>query len=238
MGNSYFQFKQFRIEQSDCAMKVGTDGVLLGAWADLKGIKRAIDVGAGTGLLALMLAQRQPRLKIDAVEIEGTCFLQLLDNIGRSPWQDRIEGHHVPIQEYAQQSSQKYDLLISNPPFFQRSSKSATLGKALARHDDFLSQEDLLEASDKLLNENGRLVVIYPPSEANSFQQKAEIKGFFLHRLLNIYPHPRKNIKRKLLDFSRHIQPVEESDLFIELEKRHQYSEEYRKLTKEFYLKF
>jgi len=237
MSNSYFQFKQFRIEQDRCAMKVGTDGVLLGAWSKVDHAEHILDIGTGTGLLTLMLAQKSKAF-IDAIDIDLDSFEQANQNILSSPWYRRIKLYHISAQQYTEQSIETYDLIISNPPFFINSSKSSNPSKQLARHDDSLSQDELLQISMKLLNDNGRLSVIYPIIEALQFQKKASLLGLFQTRTLLIYPNEHKDPKRILMEFSKLYSALEEKELFIEQGGRHNYSSEYKNLTKEYYLKF
>lgn len=216
-------------------MKVGTDGILLGAWVNVKNTRSILDVGTGTGLIALMLAQRS-QAQIDAVEIDEVASIQARENVQRSPWCDRIQVHHNSIQNYAMECTQKYDLLISNPPFFRNASRTLETTRNLARHDDSLSKSDLLQAGNQLLSEQGRLAVIYPPEEAITFQEKAEYLGFFCCRKIQIKTTQKGVIKRVAMEWGKERSSCEDSSLTIETDE-HSYSSEFTALTKDFYLK-
>ena len=153
-----FDFKQFSICQDQCAMKVGTDGVLLGAWAD--GGRRILDIGTGTGIIALMMAQRFPDAAIDAIEIDHDACRQAAGNIAATPFADRIRIHECPIQHF--QPTMRYDVIVSNPPYFINSMKNPDKKRATARHTDTLSPRDLFMAAEKMLDENGIFSIIIP----------------------------------------------------------------------------
>lgn len=234
MSNHYFQFKQFTVNQQRTAMKVGTDGVLLGAWTDVKNANSILDIGTGTGLIALMLAQRS-NAAIDAIEIEENAYMQATENVQASIFNDRIKVIHCSLQDF--KPTKKYDLIVSNPPYFVESLKNPVQEKALARHNDALSQEDLLAFAEKYLSENGRLAVILPVEQGRAMREKAKDYSLFCHRLTRVIPCEGANAKRLLLEFSRENQPYEETALQIETDKRHIYSDEFKRLTKDFYLK-
>jgi len=247
MPNPYFRFKQFTIFQDRCAMKVGTDGVLLGAWVNLQGVRRILDIGTGTGLIALMLAQRslgQPA-QIDAVELDADACAQAQENVRRppqggaqaSPWSTRIQVHLGSAQDYAATCPHRYDLLVSNPPFFTNVSKARSPSRTLARHSVALPQADLLQIAVQLLRENGRLAVIYPPESAQHFQEKAEAFGLACNRKLYVQPTPTRPIKRILLELSFTPSPYQESSLTLET-SHHLYTPEFVALIKDFYLKY
>jgi tRNA1(Val) A37 N6-methylase TrmN6 len=163
--NNWFRFKQFTIRQEGAAMKVGTDGVLLGAWATVPVPgSRVLDVGSGTGLIALMLAQRTLDVHVDALEIDPSSAEQALENFQASPWADRIACFQTSLQDYTPVSKFKYELIICNPPFFTSSLKTSSREKNLARHDDSLSLEDLLSCSTSLLTPTGTLSLVQPIS--------------------------------------------------------------------------
>ena len=238
MPNPYFQFKQFRIDQSGAAMKVGTDGVLLGAWANLDGAeKRILDIGTGTGLIALMAAQRCPLAGIDAVEIDETAARQAEENIKISPWPYRIEVYPVPMQDFIREDTMPYDHILSNPPFFADSLKAPDGLRAAARHTDTLSFEELASSVSSLLAPAGLFSVIYPVDEAGTFQEIAEKNGLFCNRRTWVRGTPDKPFKRILLEFSRRKHLLTEDELTIE-SARHEYTPEYIALTRDFYLKF
>ena len=238
MPNDYFQFKQFTIYQRGAAMKVGTDSVLLGAWANVSEKTAILDVGTGSGILAIMLAQRNASACIDAVEIDESSFTQAVENVTRSPWSDRIRLYSQPFQQFVEKSVYMYDLIVSNPPFFNRSLLSPDGRKNLARHTDSLSQEDLLSGTVKLLKPNGVLSVVLPVAEGELFVSKAAEYNLFCHRKTTVKPNPDKPPKRLLLEFSRSRRGMVESELCVEEGVRHAYTAAYVNLTKDFYLNF
>ena len=241
MRNSCFYFKQFAIAQDKCAMKVGTDGILLGAWARLPEKAQILDIGTGTGLLALMLAQRSqssntfPNTFIDAVEIDHDAYQQAKENIESSPWRDRINIDHASIQDWAITCSRQYDLIISNPPFFENAFKPSQNSRNLARHSDSLSQTDILQIASQLLNPNGHLAVIYPTDLANNFLAKAQSFNLFCDRQVHVKPTPQSPVKRILLELSPTQYPSQATTLTIE-ESKHLYTQDYIALVKDFYL--
>ena len=236
--NSSFYFKQFTIFQDKCAMKVGTDGILLGSWANILGNSQILDIGTGTGLLALMLAQRSQssiNTVIDAVEIDHDAYLQATDNVKRSPWCDRIDVYHASIQDFAANHFKQYDLIISNPPFFENAYKSSQESRTLARHNDSLLQTDILQITAQLLKSNGHLAVIYPTDLANNFQDKAKAFNLFCDRKVYVKPTPKSSVKRILLELSKTKSLCQENMLTIE-EEKHIYTKDYINLVKDFYL--
>jgi tRNA1Val (adenine37-N6)-methyltransferase len=235
-SNPYFKFKQFTIFQDQCAMKVGTDGVLLGAWTEVEKSENILDIGTGTGLIALMLAQRS-MAKIDAVEIDERSCIQAKENVALSPWKERIKIYHFSIQDYTNCCSMRYNLIISNPPFFENASKASKPARTVARHTDLLSPIDLLNVAKQLLKEDGRLAVIYPTEAANSFQNMAQEYGFFCHQKLFVKPTPTSSVKRILMEFSLNSNNYAENTLTIETD-RHRYTPEFIDLVKDFYLKY
>ena len=238
MRNHSFQFKQFTIWQDKCAMKVGTDGILLGAWVNLTENAQILDFGTGTGLLALILAQRSQtslHTTIVAVEIDDEAYQQATDNIQKSPWGDRIQTYHSSIQNFAINCSQQYDLIISNPPFFENAYKASQASRTLARHSDSLLQTDILEIANQLLKPDGHLAVIYPTDLAHKFLSKAREFDLWCDRQVNIKPTPQGSIKRIALEFSKTQFLFRETSLTIE-ESKHIYTEDYIALVKDFYL--
>lgn len=217
-------------------MKVGTDGVLVGAWTDTTGAQQILDIGTGTGLIALMLAQRSLS-QIDAVEIDEDACIQAKENVERSPWSERIRVYHCSGQDYATTCRKRYDLLVSNPPFFENAYKAPRKARAVARHSDSLRQVDVLEIAEQLLHENGRIAVIYPTESAEIFQEKAEAFGFFCNRKLSVKPTLESQIKRIIMELSKSQFPYQETTLTIESAKNI-YTAEFIALIKDFYLKY
>lgn len=238
MANTYFQFKQFKINQEGSAMKVGTDGVLLGAWADVNGAKSFLDIGTGTGLIALMLAQRTTSdANIEAVEIDSLSYQQAVNNIQDCPWSDRIEAHHASFQDFASKSTTKYDVIVSNPPYFINSLKASSEARSAARHTDGLPFENLIEGAKTLLNPHGRFSVILPVAEGDYFIRLARITGFSLSKRIEVLPNPGKPAKRLLIEFLLNTIKTIEGQVCVENGERHVYSPEYIELCKDFYLK-
>ncbi len=200
MANNYFSFKQFTIYQDKAAFKVGTDGVLLGAAADVKAARRILDIGSGTGVVAIMLAQRC-EADIVALEPDSDSFIQCCENVNLCRWSDRINVEHLSLQQY--EDKQKFDLIVTNPPYFSGSMKNPDPGKAASRHNDSLSDADLLSNVSRLLEDNGRLQLILPAVEGYLFIAEAAGWGFYCNSLLKIRPLPSSEVRRLILTFSR-----------------------------------
>lgn len=229
-----FRFKQFTVNQDRCAFKVGTDGVLLGAWANLEGAGRILDIGTGSGLLALMAAQRNPAAVIDAVEIDPAAARQAGENFAASPWSSRLTAYHTAIQEY-HPAGDRYDVILCNPPFFIGSTPNPNTEKKRARHCDTLTHHDLLSASGRLLAAGGHLQLILPVREATDLTERATGSGWFLRRKTVVFPLPGKPAKRHLVDLSLESGDYREDFLIIEHE-HHRYHEKHQELTRDFYL--
>ena len=235
MAGNYFSFKQFTIYQDKAAFKVGTDGVLLGATADLTGVSRILDAGTGTGLIALMLAQRCGA-EIVAIEPDYDSYIQCCYNVSGSRWNDRINVEQTTLQNF--NPGYKFDLIISNPPFFTDSLKNPDPRKSASRHNDSFTNPELLKGASRLMAEGGRLQVILPYAEGNIFIAEASEYGFYCNNILKIRPLPTSEIRRMILTFSKQLLTPTEKFLTIEHGNRHDFTEEYINLTKEFYLKF
>ncbi|MDM9630317.1 tRNA1(Val) (adenine(37)-N6)-methyltransferase [Robiginitalea aurantiaca] len=235
--NPDFRFKAFSIRQDRGAMKVGTDGVLVGAWASLEHNPDAIlDIGAGTGLIALMLAQRSGAEIIDAVEADAEAFEECVENFEASPWADRLFCYHTGFAEFASEIEEPYALIVSNPPFFQEQVGSGNPARDQARQASALPFETLIDGVVRLLAPEGRFALILPVNAEASFLKKAQRRGLFPRRRTRVKGNPQASVKRILLELSRQEEPCIENTLTIELE-RHQYTPEYTELTREFYLK-
>lgn len=236
--DSVFQFKQFSIKQSQSSMKVGTDGTLLGAWCNVDDKYRILDIGTGTGLIALMMAQRNYLATIDAIEIEKNAYEEALHNINHSPWVDRINCSNKPLQEFA--PDHNYDLIVSNPPFFDNSYLNKDENKAMARHTESLRFSDIISFSKRYLYESGILSLILPPKEAELFEKEALTQNFFLVRRTKVFSTTlSEKPVRVLMEFSKEQTDfIKENSLCIETSERHQFTEEYIELTKDFFLKF
>jgi tRNA1Val (adenine37-N6)-methyltransferase len=235
---SKFQFKQFTVEQDRCAMKIGTDGVLLGAWVPVEQNPFSIlDIGTGTGIIALMLAQRSTAQQIDALEIDEQAYEQATDNLENSPWNDRLFCFHAGLDEFMEEPEDEYDLIVSNPPFYAEDYKTNNDQRDLARFQDALPFEDLIEAADLLLSENGILAVIIPFKEEDRFLAIAKEFELYPTKITRVKGTPTAEIKRSLLALSRNKTTLFSIDeLTIEI-GRHEYTPEYIALTQDFYLK-
>jgi tRNA1Val (adenine37-N6)-methyltransferase len=236
--NNYFQFKQFRIIQERSAMKVGMDGVLLGAWANHSGAGRILDIGTGTGLIALMMAQENSLAQIDAIEVDPEAFDEAVLNCQQSPWNERIKLELCSFQEFSERINLKYDLIVSNPPFFTNGVKAPLENRAQARHSDSLPLDVLILGAAGILNENGRISLVLPIESLPEVEQLAILNKLFISRLCRIKPNPIKPEFRILIELTNSECPIQESELMIEFEKHHDYTPEYKELTKDFYLKF
>lgn len=236
--NPYFQFKQFRIVHEQSAMKVGVDGVLLGAWADVEGANRILDIGTGTGLIALMMAQRNALAVIDAVEIEPSAYKECLFNIQQSPWGNRMNVECCPFQQWAEKSILKYDLIVSNPPYFGNGVKAPLESRAQARHSDQLPLGDLIAGIANLLGKNGRAALILTVESLPELERLVSINHLFISRICRVKPNPQKPVFRILVEISHSPVELQEEQLMIEFETHFDYTPEYRQLTKDFYLKF
>ncbi len=179
MSSQEFVFKQFTILQDKCAMKVGTDAVLLGSWVNTSNTKKVLDIGTGTGIISLMLAQKSDAT-IDAIDIDANACMQALQNASNCRWKDRIHIHHISLQQFAASSDHRYDLIVSNPPYFVDSSKASEESRTNARHTDQLPFDDLLNGVLNLLSPEGKFYVILPTKESQVFREMAEKQHLFL----------------------------------------------------------
>jgi len=236
--NNYFQFKQFRIIQEQSAMKVGMDGVLLGAWADASGAERILDIGTGTGLIALMMAQKSNVTQIDAIEIDPEAFPEAFLNVQQSPWNGRIQIELSSFQEFTEQTDRKYDLIVSNPPFFTNGIKAPIENRAQARHSHSLPLNVLISGAARLLNENSRISLVLPIESLQEVEKLATLNVLFISRLCRVKPNPIKPEFRILIELTNSECAIQESELMIEFEKHHDYTPDYKELTQDFYLKF
>ena len=235
---STFNFKQFTVQQDKCAMKIGTDGVLLGAWCPIDNNPFSVlDIGAGTGILSLMLAQRSNAEQIDSLEIDEEAYEQCMENFENSPWSDRLFCFHAGLDEFVDEPEDEYDIIISNPPFYSEDYKTDSSQRDLARFQDALPFEDLIEAADLLLSENGIFAVIIPYKEEERFIDLCAEVELFPVKVTRVKGSHTTPIVRSLLAFKRYELSVLTADeLVIEI-SRHEYTDDYINLTKDFYLK-
>ncbi len=234
--NNWFEFKQFRIVQQRAAMKVGTDGVLLGAWTLLNDAARVLDIGSGTGLIALMLAQRSEAI-IDAVEIDEPASEETLSNFQQSPWSTRLTVYNTGFREYILNKSGLYDLIVSNPPYFVNSLKTQNAALSVARHNDQLSFDELITGAGKLLCVSGRLCVIIPGDSLVEFREIARLADLYLYHQTLVIPKAGKSPKRVLLEFGKNPCYPFYDDLTI-LDEFGRYTKKFMELTEPFYPAF
>ncbi len=233
-----FQFKQFSVQDDKCAMKIGTDGVLLGAWSPIENNPKSIlDIGTGTGIIALMLAQRTNAQQIDAIEIDENAYEQATENFENSPWSDRLFCFHAGLDELIEDPEDEYDLIVSNPPFYSEDYKTNDQSRDLARFQDAMPFEDLVEAADLLLSENGIFAVIIPYKEEENFIDLCAESELYPIKITRVKGSHTTPIVRSLLAFKRfELSTLNTNELVIEI-NRHEYTNEYIELTKDFYLK-
>lgn len=217
-------------------MKVGTDGVLLGAWAEISGAEKILDIGTGTGLIAIMAAQRSESSKIHGVEIDQNACEQAAENAKNCPWKERIEIFKDSIQDFSKTSFESYDLILSNPPFFSGGTFSDNQDRNSVRHTVKLPHGDLLASARKLLSKNGKFCVILPYLEGLRFEEMAKQYSFFCTKILEVKPLENKSIERLLLQFERSEKPQVKEELIIQNQGRNNWTEDYIKLTGDFYL--
>ncbi|MGB6268385.1 MAG: methyltransferase [Olleya sp.] len=232
-----FKFKQFSVNQEQCAMKIGTDSVLLGAWTPLDTNPFSVlDIGAGTGVLSLILAQRSNAQVIDAIEIDELAYEQCVDNFEVSSWSDRLFCYHADLAEFTEEIEDKYDLIISNPPFYSENFKTENEQRDLARFTDALPFGHLIESVSQLLAIDGVFSVVIPFKEEADFITLASAVKLYPNKIMHVKGSPSSDIKRSLLVFSFRESEIKTETLIIET-SRHKYTESYINLTKDFYLK-
>ena len=237
--NVAFNFKQFSIVQDNCVMKLNTDGVLLGAWCEVEGVKNVLDIGTGTGIIALMVAQRASRnAKITAVDIDEGACLDAKINVSNSPFLDNIEVVNAAVQDFAFAATQEYDLIISNPPFFTGGTFSANENKANVRHAIKLPHGELLSSVQKLLSPTGRFALILPYLEGLRMIELAERAHLVPVRITEVISKTDRPIERLLIEFSKKPATCKSTQIVIHDIEKNDYHEDYINLTKDFYLKF
>jgi len=229
-----FRFKQFSVAHDQCAMPVGTDGTLLGAWIPIANASAALDIGTGSGLIALMLAQRSKALQIDAVEIDPMAATQASENVVNSPFDGRIQVHQVSIQDFAQTSHKQYDLIVCNPPFFSGGALSSDKRRNQVRHTLKLSHGDLLDSCRTLLSKNGKLSL--PLIEGLRFQEMSSRYGFFCNHITEVQDRPGSKVVRLLLSFQRSACEMEKDHLILKTADGKSRSDAHQQLVSAFYL--
>lgn len=233
-----FKFKQFTIDQSKTAMKVCTDACIFGAYIQPNSRKKILDIGAGTGLLSLMMAQRTES-KIDAVEIDENAYNQALENISESVFKNQISVYHCSVQDFSKNQNNDYDLIVSNPPFFQNSLKSPNIQANKAHHDTTLTFEELVQSVKKLLASEGEFKVLLPPFEMQTFEKIALKNQLFLNQKLKVRHSSKHKIFREICSFSYQKTEIpQENELNIYEDDNKTYSENFKSLLKDYYLIF
>jgi tRNA1Val (adenine37-N6)-methyltransferase len=229
-----FTFKQFGVHHDKSSLRVGTDAVLLGAWADISDSHNILEIGTGCGVIALALAQRS-EASIIAIEIDQSSSFQAQENFHISPWKERLKSIHCSLQEYQNEFS--FDLIVSNPPFFDNAFKAPDEKRNNARHTDTLSFEELVHSASNLLTSNGRFCVILPYDQHINFETICLSKGLYLSNILKIRPKSGKEFNRVLMSFEKKNTVPSSATLIIRNEDN-SYTSDYKELTKDFYLKF
>ena len=234
-ANTFFQFKQFIIHQDLCAMKVGTDGVLLGAWTTVKPNDRILDVGTGTGLIALMLAQKDSSLQVKAIDINEDAVSQALSNVKLSSFESQIQVEQICLSQL--DDVECYDLIVSNPPYFNRSLQSHDAKRNLARHTDSLSLDLLFTKISKMLHPSGRFCMVYPMQDVVLVEKSASSNGLIITKKMTVYPTSESNPKRVIWEFQKSnvVSKPLVIDLVIEKE-RHVYTDAFKAIVKDYYL--
>jgi len=218
-------------------MRVGTDSVLIGSWTEISGVSTILDIGSGTGVIAIMMAQRT-NAKIDTIEIDKDAFKQTQENIARCPWPKRINAYHSSVQDYVKTSTKKYNRIISNPPYFENSLKPGSEKRALSRHAGSLTGNQLIDSAIELLLPNGKFALIYPYEQHKNFIAMAIRKGLFCIRITEVFSTIKNPPFRAMMEFSQIPEKCEVSQLCIYNEKMNGYTEDYQKLTSDFYLQW
>lgn len=240
-----FRFRQFEIHQNRCAMKVGTDAILLGAWSQSQSPGRILDIGTGTGVIALMLAQRFSAACVDGVEIDAEASEQARENVARSPWPDRINIICSAIADLP--FGQTYDLIVSNPPWFDDGMSTHSPARDVARHSVKLTHRQLIDQASRRLSTAGDFCVILPAVQAKPFMQLAEQAALCCSQICYVKPTANADTKRVLMRYTKTTSLLNDpstkrnrltEELVVELSQRHHYSAEFQELTKEFYLRF
>lgn len=233
-----FKFKKFSVYQDQCLMKLGTDSVLLGTWTSSVGQQKVLDIGTGTGVIALIIAQNNSKATVDGIEIDADSAAQASANFEESPFYDRLKVIHQAVQTYAEENEGNYDLLVCNPPFFTGGTLSEIGGRNAARHTVKLPHADLIHTARKLLHDQGRLNLILPTIEGLRFEELAKTYGFFARKITEVFSKPNKPVERLLMSFSKLQGNIERDSITIQKDSqlRNDWTEEYKSLTQDFYL--
>lgn len=234
MSNNWFRFKQFLIRQERSAMKVGTDGVLLGAWAESHHPRHILDIGTGTGLIALMMAQRYGEALVDAIERDPGSAREAAENISASPWSNRITLIQADFMLW--EPTETYDLIVCNPPYFKNSLLPPGAERSAARHEHSLTLPVLISKSSRLLTDDGSLAAIIPAGRLSDVEEAARASGLHLNKILQVRGTHKAPVKRILIRLDKNLLPAEMRELVLESDQRGIISDEYRELVRDFYL--
>ena len=234
MSEDSFHFRQFCIHQDKCAMKVGTDAVLLGSWIKTGTAKRILDIGTGTGVIALMLAQKSNAM-IDAIDIDENAWLQSKQNFISSPWFDRMHSRHISFQCLVEEQPESYDLIVTNPPYFHHASKPIIPSRLNARHNEALTFDDLVSGVKKLLTPAGKFCLILPAKEGMEFLDKAQVNSLFCHHLVRVKTKADKCEKRFIMEFGFRFGLLTEEEIILQREDS-AFTEDYINLTQDYYI--
>ncbi len=229
-----FQFKQFSVEDDKSTMKVGTDAVLLGAWANVENAKNILEIGCGSGVISLMLAQGS-KAQIEAIDIDKNSVIQANENFQISPWPNQLNAFHFSLNDFRKEISKKFDLIVSNPPFFNDSLKSPNKNKTRSKHTDELNYSDLAQGIQHFLSPQGKACLVLPYTESKTFIELARIEKLFLNNQLLIKPKVDKKPNRVLMEFSFKKSATEENEIYLR-EADNSFSENYKDLCKDYYL--
>jgi tRNA1Val (adenine37-N6)-methyltransferase len=231
-----FRFKQFAVSHANSSMKVGTDAVIIGSWVDIKNSQTILDIGTGSGIIALMMAQKNEGAKIKAIDIDEDSIHEASQNFKQSPWSERLEAECIALQNYGLSHKNQFDHIISNPPFFSKSTPAPEKARHNARHTDTLSADDFFNYSKLLLTETGKISLIIPFYSSNDWIKTAENYNLFPSRITNVISYPDKPIERILIEFSNEKSSFEAKEFYIRKGKGLGYSDDYAELTNDFYL--
>ncbi|MFN5305869.1 MAG: tRNA1(Val) (adenine(37)-N6)-methyltransferase [Bacteroidota bacterium] len=238
MQEEYFRFKQFSVIQDHVSMKVGTDAVLLGAWTEADSPQSILDIGTGTGIIALMMAQKFSAT-VHAIDIDAASSALAVRNFDAGPWRERMFAHHTSLQDFAKSTSLRFDLIVSNPPYFGHHKEVSPTARYIARHADLLADHDLADGISRLLLPGGSCCLILPPQHARVFLKCARPFGLFPQRITHVRTLPEKPVKRWLMKLSNVLtENHKEDELLIKTNKKPEFSQEFITLTKPFYLNF
>ncbi len=233
-----FRFRQFSVRDNRCAMRVGTDGVLLGAWVNVGNAKRILDIGTGCGLIALMMAQRNSTALIDAIEIDADAAQQASENVAASPWSSRIEVFHNSLEDFVGQTenASRYDIIVCNPPFFTHSTRSRDERRSTARHQKQLTLAMLFSSASAMLSSVGRIALIVPKNSSSACLDRSNDSGLDALRTTDISPFSGSPANRVLMEFGSRMIPSLVQHRFVIYESENKYTEDFWRLTGEFYL--